>query len=136
VPPDGVQMLVLACDGIWDVVTNEEMGTYIRDRLSEVGSEAGISTVAEKMLDDCLERNSRDNMSVVLVDMKPASRAPPADRAGAGAPAAGGASSGAGSDASTEPQPVPQLSTPAPFAGGGEVAPPSNGDDVDMAVTT
>lgn len=58
------EFLLLACDGIWDVLSNEEAMEFIRDQLL-----GGVphNEIAENMLDHCLGKDSKDNMSVVLV---------------------------------------------------------------------
>lgn len=59
------EFLVLACDGIWDVMSNEEVTAYFRDALSSMSPEKAC----EALLDECLTRKSRDNMTVVLVTL-------------------------------------------------------------------
>mmetsp|Transcript_12256 Transcript_12256/g.18795 ORF Transcript_12256/g.18795 Transcript_12256/m.18795 type:complete len:413 (+) Transcript_12256:57-1295(+) len=59
------EFLVLACDGIWDVVSNEQCGDMIQQILEE--GETKIDLVCEEILDMCLERNSRDNMTLIMV---------------------------------------------------------------------
>ena len=51
----GDEMLLLACDGLWDVMNNDEAVAKIRDIfLSGVDD---MTLVAEKMLDFSLERS-------------------------------------------------------------------------------
>ncbi|XP_071388611.1 protein phosphatase 1B isoform X2 [Centroberyx affinis] len=58
------QFVVLACDGIWDVMSNEELCEFVRSRL-EVSDD--LERVCNEVVDTCLHKGSRDNMSVVLV---------------------------------------------------------------------
>lgn len=59
------QFIVLACDGVWDVMDNEGMNAFMERAIPKLDEgESGYKAVAEKLLDDCLERNSRDNMCV------------------------------------------------------------------------
>mmetsp|Transcript_2540 Transcript_2540/g.3744 ORF Transcript_2540/g.3744 Transcript_2540/m.3744 type:complete len:415 (-) Transcript_2540:262-1506(-) len=59
------EFLVLACDGIWDVMSNEQCSDMIQKILVE--GETKIDLVCEEVLDMCLERNSRDNMTLIMV---------------------------------------------------------------------
>lgn len=59
------EFIVLACDGVWDVASNGQCSEMIQTILDE--GETDISLVCEEVLDMCLERNSRDNMTMVLV---------------------------------------------------------------------
>lgn len=59
------EFIVLACDGIWDVASNGECSDMIQAILNE--GETDISLVCEEVLDMCLEKNSRDNMTMVMV---------------------------------------------------------------------
>nr|XP_033793327.1 protein phosphatase 1B isoform X2 [Geotrypetes seraphini] len=58
------EFIVLACDGIWDVMTNEELSEFVKSRL-EVTDD--LEKVCNWVVDTCLHKGSRDNMSVVLV---------------------------------------------------------------------
>ncbi|XP_018620451.1 protein phosphatase 1A-like isoform X2 [Scleropages formosus] len=58
------EFIVLACDGIWDVMANEELCDFVRSRL-EVTQD--LEKVCNEIVDTCLYKGSRDNMSVVLI---------------------------------------------------------------------
>nr|XP_012777919.1 protein phosphatase 1A isoform X1 [Maylandia zebra] len=58
------EFIILACDGIWDVMANEELCDFVRSRL-EVTDD--LEKVSNEIVDTCLYKGSRDNMSVVLV---------------------------------------------------------------------
>lgn len=60
--------LVVACDGIFDVRTNEELKDDILQLYAE--GESNGSLIAEELLDMCLRLGSTDNMSLILVDFK------------------------------------------------------------------
>ncbi|KAL3668543.1 hypothetical protein V7S43_006626 [Phytophthora oleae] len=59
------EFLVLCCDGIYDVMSNDQLRKFIRSKLKNgVKSPKDIS---EMLLDECLAKGSRDNMSAVIV---------------------------------------------------------------------
>uniref|UniRef100_A0A3Q2Y842 Protein phosphatase 1B n=1 Tax=Hippocampus comes TaxID=109280 RepID=A0A3Q2Y842_HIPCM len=61
---EGDEFVVLACDGIWDVMSNEELCEFVRSRLLVCED---LEKVCNAVVDTCLHKGSRDNMSVVLV---------------------------------------------------------------------
>lgn len=62
------EFIVLCCDGVWDVVTNEECVDLIQKRAS---AGVGMVDIVEGLLDRCLELGSRDNMTACYVQLKP-----------------------------------------------------------------
>ncbi|XP_017155439.1 protein phosphatase 1B [Drosophila miranda] len=58
------EFLVIACDGIWDVMSSEGVCAFIRSRLCVT---ANINSIVNSVLDICLHKGSRDNMSLLLV---------------------------------------------------------------------
>lgn len=61
---DEDEFMVLACDGIWDVMSNDELCTFIASRMKITAS---LEEVCNHVVDTCLIKGSRDNMSIVLV---------------------------------------------------------------------
>lgn len=61
------EFLVLACDGIWDVMSNEDLCDFIRNRLQIVPS---LESICNQVIDTCLYKGSRDNMSIVIVTFR------------------------------------------------------------------
>ncbi|CAM9290790.1 unnamed protein product [Chrysoparadoxa australica] len=59
------ECLIMCCDGIWDVMTNDECKTCVAQIFTD-GEEA-IGLACEELLDLCLFKGSRDNMSAVIV---------------------------------------------------------------------
>jgi len=68
------EFLLLACDGVYDVMSNAELCDFVHSRM-RVTSE--LPNVANQVLDACLSKGSRDNMSVVLVAFAAAPRPDP-----------------------------------------------------------
>lgn len=61
---DEDEFIVIGCDGIWDVMSNEEVADYIRSRMLLSDD---LVRICSDLLDTCLAKGSRDNMSVILV---------------------------------------------------------------------
>lgn len=70
---DGDEFLILACDGIWDVLSNQDAVDFVRKRIKQG---LPLQTICEAMCDHCLAPDLRglcrgaDNMSVVVVLFK------------------------------------------------------------------
>ena len=64
---DHDEFVVLACDGIWDVASNKQCTDFIQTLLSE--GESDLGNICEEALDTCLDRKSRDNMTLMLVGL-------------------------------------------------------------------
>lgn len=60
--------LVLACDGVWDVMSNDELVEFIGSGLA-AGKQ--LQSILNDLLDRCLQKRSRDNMTVMVVDFRP-----------------------------------------------------------------
>lgn len=58
------EFLVLACDGVWDVMTNEDLCAFVRSRLLISDD---LEAISNQIIDTCLFKGSRDNMSLVLI---------------------------------------------------------------------
>ncbi|CAF1005926.1 unnamed protein product [Adineta ricciae] len=57
--------VVLACDGIWDVMTNTDVASFVIERVTT----NKLEDIAAQLLDECLRRQSTDNMSVYIVKL-------------------------------------------------------------------
>jgi protein phosphatase len=72
---DHTKFLLLACDGLWDVLCNEEATQFVMDHLRRIGPDKLRNSDPQKILDDCaiklcdyaIERGSMDNVSVTIV---------------------------------------------------------------------
>lgn len=61
------QFLLLACDGIWDVMTNDEAGAFVKEHVEGGYKGEPMSKVLERLLNKCLEKSSMDNMTAAMV---------------------------------------------------------------------
>jgi serine/threonine protein phosphatase PrpC len=59
---DSDEFIVLACDGIWDVATSAQCSAFCQNLLST--GELDLGHIAEEVVDMCLDRNSRDNLTL------------------------------------------------------------------------
>ena len=62
------EFLVLACDGVWDVASNEQCSEFLQELMQEGETDMGL--ICEEAMDMCLEKNSRDNMTIAMVSLK------------------------------------------------------------------
>ena len=60
---EGDEFVVVGCDGLWDVVSDEECCALVRKYKGE-GVEKG--EVARRLVDESIARGSTDNISVVV----------------------------------------------------------------------
>ncbi|PKU71821.1 probable protein phosphatase 2C 11 [Dendrobium catenatum] len=62
---------VLACDGVWDCMSSQQLVDFINEHIS---TENSLSAVCEKVLDRCLAPSTAgegcDNMTMILVQLK------------------------------------------------------------------
>ncbi|KER31017.1 hypothetical protein T265_02692 [Opisthorchis viverrini] len=66
------QIIVLACDGIWDVLSSDALCSLLQHRMR---CSDDLSVVCNEIIDMCLYKGSSDNMSIVLVAFDPSPRA-------------------------------------------------------------
>ena len=74
---EGDSFLVLACDGIWNVMDNQEVVSFIQHRLDQVDLEkegpSALARISEELCDGCLadrtdnDGSGCDNMTVIIV---------------------------------------------------------------------
>ena len=69
---DDDDFLVLACDGIWDCMSRQQLVDFIHEHIN---TESSLSAVCERVLDRCLAPSTLggegcDNMTMILVQFK------------------------------------------------------------------
>ncbi|KAB5550495.1 hypothetical protein PHYPO_G00054400 [Pangasianodon hypophthalmus] len=58
------EFLVVACDGVWDAISNEELCAFVHNRLSLYDD---LREVCSQVIDLCLYKGSLDNMSIIII---------------------------------------------------------------------
>jgi serine/threonine protein phosphatase PrpC len=59
------EFVILACDGVWDVCTNEQACAFVRAAYLE--GVADPSLIAKRLIEYCLLMGSRDNMTAIVL---------------------------------------------------------------------
>lgn len=72
--PGSDEFLVLACDGVWDVMTNEDICSFVSARMRVTDN---LEQIANEVIDTCLHKGSRDNMSIIIIAFPAAPKVDP-----------------------------------------------------------
>eukprot|EP00730_Choanoeca_flexa_P001865 TRINITY_DN10816_c0_g1_i1.p1 TRINITY_DN10816_c0_g1~~TRINITY_DN10816_c0_g1_i1.p1 ORF type:complete len:405 (+),score=92.66 TRINITY_DN10816_c0_g1_i1:66-1280(+) len=59
------EAVVIACDGVFDVMTNDDVGTLVRDHLTDPDK------AAEMIVREAYSKGSTDNISVIVLKLQP-----------------------------------------------------------------
>jgi len=62
-----VEFIVIACDGLWDVLNNEETVEFVKQQLN---NNIPHDKIAENLVQEAFELKSQDNISAVLIFLK------------------------------------------------------------------
>jgi len=65
--PANDNFILVACDGIYDVMENDQLKDFISERYTSAEDQRDITN---DLLDLCLHKNSRDNMSAILISLE------------------------------------------------------------------
>ncbi len=75
------EFLIMACDGVWDVLSNQEAVDFVRERLPDGGARATpaqLAEICEAVMDRCLSPDAQqnggvgtDNMTCLVVQFCP-----------------------------------------------------------------
>lgn len=65
------EFVVLACDGVWDVLSAETVCSFVKDKLLSTDS---MSAVCSELVDTCLTRGSTDNITAMVLCFSGAKR--------------------------------------------------------------
>jgi len=81
------QFVVMACDGVWDVMTSQQVVNFVRRQLATHGD---VAAASRALLAKALDLNSIDNVTAVVIAVNCGKTG------GAGAAAGAGGSGGGG----------------------------------------
>ena len=59
------EFLIVACDGLWDVMEDQEACDFVRNHVRERGQESR-ENVSRSLIDEALKRGSTDNITVIV----------------------------------------------------------------------
>ncbi len=57
--------IILACDGIWDVMNNEQVASFVYKRISNTS----LQDIVSQLLDECFKLETQDNMSIYIIKL-------------------------------------------------------------------
>jgi serine/threonine protein phosphatase PrpC len=66
---DAGDIVLLACDGIFDVMSTDELVDFVLARLSTQSSPADLGAIATEVLRECLQKDSKDNMTMLIAEV-------------------------------------------------------------------
>ena len=69
--PEKDVFLILACDGIWDVMSNQEVARFVVEQTAKgekakTDKNGRLAQIGDDLLRECLDRGSEDNMTVTI----------------------------------------------------------------------
>jgi serine/threonine protein phosphatase PrpC len=63
------ELLVLACDGVWDVIKSDDSLSYVTDDVIARVPDANMQYCASALVFQSLDQDSTDNISVIVVNL-------------------------------------------------------------------
>ena len=83
---DATRFIILACDGLWDVYTNEDAVQFVSSYLSRSTQPGTLTQCATQLANHAIDKGSMDNVSVMIVlfHEPPKGRDPPTPTASVG----------------------------------------------------
>jgi len=63
---DGDQFLVLACDGLFDVMKHQEIADFVLERLAD----QDMTQISKELVEIAYEKGSTDNITALIVDLR------------------------------------------------------------------
>ena len=67
--PDIDEFLILACDGLWDVMSIEEVCDYVYSQIRQPSKD--LKCIANDVVDMCMAKGCSDNITIIIVDLLP-----------------------------------------------------------------
>jgi serine/threonine protein phosphatase PrpC len=61
--------IILACDGLWDVFSDEEAGAFVRETLAKDSSKEAKQQIATKLVAQALKKGTSDNVTCLVIGL-------------------------------------------------------------------
>eukprot|EP01035_Chromulina_nebulosa_P017718 gene17718-23310_t len=61
------EFIVLACDGIWDVMSNSDVVAFVHNHLIKPITHSSVVDVCDALIHETLDRNSHDNLTAIII---------------------------------------------------------------------
>ena len=66
------KFIILACDGLWDVITNEEAIYFVLNKLNDIDNLNNISgysknNISQSLAEHAIKNGSTDNVSIIII---------------------------------------------------------------------
>ena len=62
------EFIILACDGVWDVMSLDEVCDYVYSNVRKFEGKS-LKSVSEEIVDLCLAKGSMDNITIIIIDL-------------------------------------------------------------------
>jgi serine/threonine protein phosphatase PrpC len=63
---DDDEFIIVACDGLWDVMSDQECVSIVKGWSDKVDDETKVAKVAQWLVDEAMKRGSTDNITVIV----------------------------------------------------------------------
>mmetsp|Transcript_34300 Transcript_34300/g.43801 ORF Transcript_34300/g.43801 Transcript_34300/m.43801 type:complete len:97 (+) Transcript_34300:1-291(+) len=62
----GKTFIILACDGVWDVISDENATQFVLEKLEQ---DKDLDAIAKELVTESINRGSTDNITALIVEL-------------------------------------------------------------------